>query len=74
METVYGIEIAPQNDRYVFIAEESLKMVAKSVFPGSTLFNMFPVRKFLRTTIRFSMVPFVYAFSRTRLWTSLSTL
>jgi hypothetical protein len=46
MQTVYGIEIAPKDDRYVFIAEESVRMATRSVFPGSTLFNMFPARKF----------------------------
>jgi hypothetical protein len=46
MQTVYGIEIAPKNDRYVAIAEESVKMLAESLIPGAALCNIFPVRKY----------------------------
>jgi hypothetical protein len=45
METVYGIKIAPKNDRYILIAEESIKMLGECLFPSATLFNMFPVRE-----------------------------
>jgi hypothetical protein len=46
METVYGIEIAQRNDRYMVIAEESVKLVTESLFPGAALYNLFPARKF----------------------------
>jgi hypothetical protein len=55
MSTVYGIEIAPKNDRYVAIAEESIKMLLESVVPGATLCNTFPVRKY-ESNRRFSMI------------------
>jgi hypothetical protein len=46
MQTVYGIEISPKNDRYVAIAEESIKMVVESLLPGAALCNIFPIRKY----------------------------
>jgi hypothetical protein len=48
MTTVYGIEIAPKNDRYVAIAEKSMKMLLESLLPGAALCNTFPVRKYER--------------------------
>jgi len=46
MLTVYGIQIAPKNDRYVAIAEESAKLLVESVLPGASLCNIFPVCKY----------------------------
>jgi hypothetical protein len=55
MSTVYGIEIAPKDDRYVSIAEESIKMLVESLLPGAALCNIFPVRKY-ESNLRFSMI------------------
>src|SRR5580693_1901440 len=55
MLIVYGIQIAPKNDRYVAIAEESAKMVFESLIPGASLCNIFPVRKY-ECNRRFSMI------------------
>jgi hypothetical protein len=46
MSTVYGIEIAPKNDRYVDIAEKSIKLLLESLLPGAALCNTFPVREY----------------------------
>jgi hypothetical protein len=45
MQIVYGIEIAPKNDRYVAIAEESIKIVTDSILPGALLCHIFPLRE-----------------------------
>ena len=55
MLTVYGIQIAPKNDRYVAIAEESAKMLVESVLPGASLCNIFPVCKY-ESNLQFSMI------------------
>jgi hypothetical protein len=55
MLIVYGIQIAPKNDRYVAIAEESAKMVFESLIPGASLCNIFPVRKY-ESNLQFSMI------------------
>jgi hypothetical protein len=46
MSTVYGIDIAPKNDRYVATAKESVKIITESLLPGATLCNTFPLRKY----------------------------
>ena len=55
MLTVYGIHITAKNDRYVTIAEKSMKMAIESLLPGASLCNIFPVRKY-QSNVLFFMI------------------
>ncbi|EIW76051.1 cytochrome P450 [Coniophora puteana RWD-64-598 SS2] len=45
MNVIYGIQIAPQNDRYIDIAEEALDGMAKAAAPGAFLVDILPALK-----------------------------
>ncbi|KAH7922734.1 cytochrome P450 [Leucogyrophana mollusca] len=45
MNVVYGIQIAPRNDRYIDIAEVALDGMAKAAAPGAFLVDIFPSLK-----------------------------
>ncbi|KAH7909414.1 cytochrome P450 [Hygrophoropsis aurantiaca] len=45
MNVVYGIEIAPRNDRYIDIAETALDGMAKAAAPGAFLVDILPFLK-----------------------------
>ncbi|KAF8158888.1 cytochrome P450 [Mycena galopus ATCC 62051] len=47
MGTVYGYDIKPTEDRFVYLAEESLKKLASSVLPGAFAVNTFPFLRHL---------------------------
>ncbi|KAF8158864.1 hypothetical protein K438DRAFT_1619947 [Mycena galopus ATCC 62051] len=42
MATVYGYDIKPENDRFVYLAEEGVRRLAESVLPGRYAVNTFP--------------------------------
>lgn len=45
MATVYGIQIAPHNDRYVQIADKAVGMLEDKIFSGEMLVNIIPTCK-----------------------------
>ncbi|KAK7048352.1 O-methylsterigmatocystin oxidoreductase [Favolaschia claudopus] len=47
METIYGYEVQPTNDRFVAIAEKAVKKLSDSFFPGAVAVNTFPILRHL---------------------------
>ncbi|KAJ7675686.1 cytochrome P450 [Mycena polygramma] len=47
MATVYGHDIQPTHDKFVDLAEETVKRLCESVFPGAFAVNTFPVLRHL---------------------------
>ncbi|EGO22751.1 hypothetical protein SERLADRAFT_371048 [Serpula lacrymans var. lacrymans S7.9] len=47
MNVIYGIEIAPRNDRYIDIAEKALDGMAKAAAPGAFLVDVLPFLKYV---------------------------
>ncbi|KAJ6525316.1 cytochrome P450 [Mycena vulgaris] len=47
MATIYGYDIKPTHDRFVDLAEEAVKMLGDSVFPGAFLVNTLPFLRHL---------------------------
>ncbi|KIJ06205.1 hypothetical protein PAXINDRAFT_20589 [Paxillus involutus ATCC 200175] len=47
MKMIYGIEIAPKDDRYVEIAEQALDGVVTAATPGAFFVDIFPWLKYL---------------------------
>ncbi|KAH7890379.1 cytochrome P450 [Phlebopus sp. FC_14] len=47
MKVIYGIEIAPKNDRYIDIAEQALDGMAKAAAPGAFMVDVFPWLKYV---------------------------
>jgi len=47
MSTVYGYDIAPANDRFVFIAEAAIAQLGAAIFPGAVAVNAFPLLRYL---------------------------
>ncbi|KAF7346415.1 putative cytochrome P450 [Mycena sanguinolenta] len=47
MATVYGYEVQPTNDRFVDLADNAMKMLTNSFFPGSMAVNAFPILRYL---------------------------
>ncbi|KZT25573.1 cytochrome P450 [Neolentinus lepideus HHB14362 ss-1] len=45
MKVIYGIDIAPKNDRYVEIAEEALMALGQAAAPGAFLVDILPILK-----------------------------
>lgn len=41
---MYGHQIAPKNDRFVTLAQQTVEMLTFVVFPGAQLMNAFPIR------------------------------
>jgi hypothetical protein len=46
MKMIYGIEIAPKDDRYVEIAEQALDGVVTAATPGAFFVDIFPWCKY----------------------------
>ena len=44
MGVVYGITVAPENDRYITIAEKALEGMSKAANPGEFLVDIIPIR------------------------------
>ncbi|KAF9219295.1 cytochrome P450 [Gyrodon lividus] len=47
MNVIYGIEIAPKDDRYIDIAEQALDGMAKAAAPGAFFVDVFPWLKYV---------------------------
>ncbi|KZT22705.1 cytochrome P450 [Neolentinus lepideus HHB14362 ss-1] len=47
MSIVYDYDVAPQNDRFVDIAEKAMEMLNNSTFPGAALVNVLPFLQYL---------------------------
>ncbi|KAF7374549.1 O-methylsterigmatocystin oxidoreductase [Mycena sanguinolenta] len=47
MATVYGYEVQPTNDHFVGLAEDAVKRLSDSVFPGAVAVNTFPILRHL---------------------------
>ncbi|KAF7374531.1 O-methylsterigmatocystin oxidoreductase [Mycena sanguinolenta] len=47
MAAVYGYEVQPTNDHFVGLAEDAMKRVSDSVFPGAMAVNTFPILRYL---------------------------
>ncbi|KAF7362318.1 O-methylsterigmatocystin oxidoreductase [Mycena venus] len=47
MATVYGYDIKPKHDRFVYLAEESIKKLGETVHPGTFAVNTFPFLRYL---------------------------
>ncbi|EPQ51619.1 cytochrome P450 [Gloeophyllum trabeum ATCC 11539] len=47
MKLIYGIDIAPKNDRYVAIAEEALMALGQAAAPGAFLVDLLPILKYV---------------------------
>ncbi|KAF7374573.1 O-methylsterigmatocystin oxidoreductase [Mycena sanguinolenta] len=47
MATVYGYEVQPTNDHFVGLAEDAIKRLSDSVFPGAVAVNTFPILRHL---------------------------
>ena len=43
MGVVYGITVAPENDRYITIAEKALEGMSKAANPGEFLVDIIPI-------------------------------
>lgn len=53
MRVAYGIDILPEDDPYVFLAEESLQALSAATNAGAYLVDSIPIRKFpLETVLR----------------------
>ncbi|KAF7374525.1 O-methylsterigmatocystin oxidoreductase [Mycena sanguinolenta] len=47
MEIVYGYEVQPINDHFVGLAEDAMKRLSDSFFPGAVAVNTFPILRYL---------------------------
>ena len=47
MATLYGYEVQKTNDHFVGLAEDALKRLSDSVFPGAVAVNTFPILRYL---------------------------
>ncbi|KAF7374570.1 O-methylsterigmatocystin oxidoreductase [Mycena sanguinolenta] len=47
MATVYGYEVRPTNDYFVGLAEDAIKRLSDSFFPGAVAVNTFPILRYL---------------------------
>jgi hypothetical protein len=47
MATIYGYDIKPTHDRFVDLAEDAVKKLSDSVFPGAFAVNTFPFLRHL---------------------------
>ncbi|KAF8158964.1 cytochrome P450 [Mycena galopus ATCC 62051] len=47
MATIYGYDIKSMHDRFVYLAEEGVKRLCESVFPGAFAVNTFPFLRYL---------------------------
>ncbi|KAF7374558.1 Cytochrome p450 [Mycena sanguinolenta] len=47
MAIVYGYEVQPTNDHFVGLAEDAVKRISDSVFPGAVAVNTFPILRYL---------------------------
>lgn len=51
MRVAYGIDILPEDDPYVFLAEESLQALSAATNAGAYLVDSIPIRKFPLETV-----------------------
>ncbi|KIJ96361.1 hypothetical protein K443DRAFT_10697 [Laccaria amethystina LaAM-08-1] len=47
MGVVYGITVAPENDRYITIAEKALEGMSKAANPGEFLVDIIPILRYI---------------------------
>lgn len=47
MSTAYGYHISPKNDRFVELAEESMRLVVEASVPGARLVNHLPILRYI---------------------------
>ncbi|KAJ6512887.1 cytochrome P450 [Mycena sanguinolenta] len=47
MATLYGYEVRPTNDHFVNLAEDAVKRLSDSFFPGAVAVNTFPILRYL---------------------------
>jgi len=47
MSTIYGYDVAPANDRFVFISETAVGKLGESIFPGAFAVNALPFLQYL---------------------------
>jgi hypothetical protein len=59
MGVVYGITVAPENDRYITIAEKALEGMSKAANPGEFLVDIIPIRAIRSSSCRVLLTLFL---------------
>lgn len=54
MAATYGYEIAPRNDPIVTLVDEASTMITETIFMGSQLVNVFPIRMLSSISLPYS--------------------